>query len=165
MALFFPLFFFLWRHFKAPRFFHLSLSPEVGVYKVGLIDESSVNSLHLVRVWKSGEDVRKKKSVTSTDRERGAVQVKEFLPRKQAVRQEVSEASKVPRVSLCTFWYWRKERSMRGSLSRQPQSLMHLNCKDITVRYLDTYFNTGCSVIITQMCSPSIINNKQDKID
>lgn len=42
-------------------FFHLSLSPEVGVYKVGLIDESSVNSLHLVRVWKSGEDVRKKK--------------------------------------------------------------------------------------------------------
>lgn len=42
-------------------FFHLSLSPEVGVYKVGLIDESSVNSLHLVRVWKSGEDVGEKK--------------------------------------------------------------------------------------------------------
>ena len=44
----------------AKFFFHLSLSPEVGVYKVGLIDESSVNSLHLVRVWKSGEGVRKK---------------------------------------------------------------------------------------------------------
>lgn len=42
--------------------------PEVGVYKVDLIDESSANSLHLVRVWKSGEDVRagreRKKSVT-----------------------------------------------------------------------------------------------------
>lgn len=50
-------------------FFHLSLSPEVGVYKVGLIDESSVDSLHLVSVWKSGEDVRKK-SVTWTERER-----------------------------------------------------------------------------------------------
>lgn len=49
-------------------FFHLSLSPEVGVYKVGLIDESSVNSLHLVRVWKSGEDVREK-NVTWTERE------------------------------------------------------------------------------------------------
>lgn len=41
-------------------FFTLSLSPEVSVYKVGSINESSVNSLHLVRVWKSGEDVRKK---------------------------------------------------------------------------------------------------------
>ena len=51
-------------------FFHLSLSPEVGVYKVGLIDESSANSLHLVRVWESGENVRKKKSVTWTERER-----------------------------------------------------------------------------------------------
>lgn len=46
----------LLRHFWAASFFssQLSLSPEVGVYKVGLIDE------HLVRVWKSGEDVRKK---------------------------------------------------------------------------------------------------------
>lgn len=62
-------------------FFHLSLSPEVGVYKVGLIDESSVDFLHLVSVWKSGEDVRKKKR--DLDRE-GEVLCK-LLPRKQAV--------------------------------------------------------------------------------
>lgn len=31
----------------------------VSVCKVALMDESSVNSLHLVRVWKSGKDIRK----------------------------------------------------------------------------------------------------------
>lgn len=38
-------------------FFLFSLYPEVSIYKVGLISESSVNSVHLVRVWESGEDV------------------------------------------------------------------------------------------------------------
>lgn len=52
-------------------FFFLSLSPEVGVYKVGLINESSVNSLHLVSVWKSGDVGEKKnKLVIWTESER-----------------------------------------------------------------------------------------------
>lgn len=59
---------------------------KVGVYKVGLIDESSANSLHLVRVWKSGEDVRKKAWLGQ--RVRGTLQVKQLLPRKQAVLWE-----------------------------------------------------------------------------
>lgn len=39
---------------------------------------------------------------------------------------------------------------------------MHLDYKDSAVHYLDTCFTAGWSVIVSELCSAGIINNKYE---
>lgn len=55
---------------------------------MGLISESSVNSVHLVRVWESGEDVWGRKKKCDLERVRGTAQVKQLHPRKQTALRD-----------------------------------------------------------------------------